>query len=62
MINRSSLELEIPYFCQDESRPQTYNRTGIEIEIEREGQEIFEYMFIGGMFIGIIIGFVQMIF
>jgi hypothetical protein len=46
--------LETPYFSQDEEKPQTYNRTGIHLEIERDGQEIFEWMMIAGAVVGVV--------
>jgi hypothetical protein len=52
--NRLSSELETPYFSQDEEKPQTYNRTGIHLEIERDGQEIFEWMMIAGAVVGVV--------
>jgi uncharacterized protein (DUF2062 family) len=47
---------------KDEEKEWTYNRTGVQLEIEREGQEIFENMFVGAMAIGVIYGLIRMIF
>jgi hypothetical protein len=49
-------------FTQDEEKEHTYNRTGVHLEIEREGQEIFDTMFSWTMIVGIIVGLVMKIF
>jgi hypothetical protein len=42
--DRLYLELETPSFSKDEEKEWTYNRTGKEIEYEREGEEILAYL------------------
>jgi hypothetical protein len=48
-------------FTQDEEKEHTYNRTGVHLEIEREGQEIFDIMFSWTMIGGILVGLVMKI-
>lgn len=52
---KSFLDLETPYFSQDDNKPQTYNRTGLELEIERDGQDIFDDVFGWGLVISAVI-------
>jgi hypothetical protein len=47
-------ESEILSFYQKEGKPQTYVRTGVHLEIERDPDDVFAYMVAGTIVVSVI--------